>query len=165
MISSAAMTLMNKPVSDYFTFQKPILILILVVGFLRLGLSLAGVPNSSVKWISVTAVALIGIVYCAVQVPRTGFGTYRHLFPLYWVQAVIGNSIICGAIVLAILTGTDNIYSVPEYSPTGDGRTWFHVMAHAMDGLFIGPAFGWLIGSAIMFVVRKLLRSQSPIHA
>src|SRR5262245_22304364 len=159
------MTLMNKPVSEYFRFQKPILILIPVVGFLRLVLSLAGVPNETVKWISLTAVALIGIVYCAVKVPRTGFGTYRHLFPLYWVQAAIGNFIICGAIVLAILTGTDNIYSVPEYSPTGDGRTWFHVMAHALDGLFIGPVFGWLIGSAIMFVVKKFSRSQSPIHA
>jgi hypothetical protein len=159
------MTFMNKPLSAYIQFQKRILILILVVGFLRLALSLAGVPNSTVKWLSVTAVAMIGIIYCAIKVPRTGFGTYRHLFPLYWVQAVIGNSIICGAIVLAILTGTDNIYSVPEYSPTGDGRTWFHVMAHALDGLFIGPVFGWLIGSAIMFVFKKLSGSRSAIHA
>jgi hypothetical protein len=159
------MTLMNKPVSDYFRFQTPILILILVVGFLRLALSLAGVPNSSVKWISLTGVALIGIIYCAVKVPRTGFGTYRHLFPLYLVQASIANFIIAGGIVLAILRGTDNIYSVPEYSPTGDGRTWFHALGHVFDGIFIGPILGWVIGSAVMFVVKKLSRSQSPIHA
>jgi hypothetical protein len=159
------MTLMNKSISEYFRFQTPILILILVVGFLRLALSLAGVPNSSVKWISLTGVALIGIVYCAVKVPRTGFGTYRHLFPLYLVQASIANFIIAGGIVLAILTGTDNIYTVPDYSPTGDGRTWIHALGHVITGLFIGPILGWVIGSAIMFVVKKLSRSQSPIHA
>jgi hypothetical protein len=156
---------MNKPVSEYFRFQKPILILIVVVGFLRLALSLAGVPNSSVKWISLTAVAVIGVIYCAIKVPRTGFGTYRHLFPLYLVQASIANFIIAGGIVLAIVTGTDNIYSAHEYSPTGGVAPWLHALGHVFDGIFIGPVFGWLIGSAIMFVVKKLSRSQSPIHA
>src|SRR5262245_28130790 len=159
------MTLMNKPVSDYFRFQTPILVLILVVGFLRLALSLAGVPNSTVKWLSVTGVAMIGIIYCAIKVPRTGFGTYRHLFPLYWVQASIANFIIAGGIALAAVTGTSNIYSADEYSPTGGVSPWLHALGHVIDGIFIGPIIGWVIGSAIMFVFKKLSRSQAPIHA
>ena len=156
---------MNKPVSEYFRFQKPILILILVVGFLRLALSLAGVPNETVKWFSLTAVALIGVIYCGIKVPRTGFGTYRHLFPLYRVQALIANFIIAGGIALAIVTGTGNIYSAHEYSPTGGVAPWLHALGHVFDGIFIGPILGWVIGSAIMFIVKKLSRSQSPIHA
>src|SRR5262245_48545321 len=159
------MTLMNKPVSEYFRFQTPILILILVVGFTRLALSLAGVPNPTVKWFSLTGVAVIGIVYCAIKVPRTGFGTYRHLFPLYFVQASIANFIIAGGIAIAIVTGTSNIFTAHEYSPTGGVAPWLHALGHIFDGIFIGPILGFVIGSAIMFVVKRLSRSQSPIHA
>ena len=71
------MRIFGKPVSEYFTFQKTILILIIVVGLGRLGLSLAGLPTSSVKWISLTAMAVVGIVYAAIQVPRRGFSWGR----------------------------------------------------------------------------------------
>src|SRR5262245_53341792 len=73
------MKIFGKSGSEYFAFQKAIVILIVVVGLARLGMSLAGFPISTVKWISLTAVAMVGIVYCAVQVPRTGFGGYKHL--------------------------------------------------------------------------------------
>ena len=150
------MTIFGKSVSEYFAFQKAIVILIILVGLGRLTLSLAGFPTSIVKWISLTAMALVGIVYCAIQVPRTGFGGYKHLLPLFVVQAGIGNIIIAGGIALAIATGADNIYSLPEYGGGTDGRTWLHAGAHIVNGVIVGPLLGWLIGSGIMFVVKRM---------
>jgi hypothetical protein len=146
----------DKSALEYFSFQKPIIRLILLVGLGRLTLSLAGLPTSTVRWISLTAVALVGIAYCAIQVPRTGFGGYKHLLPLYFVQAALGNLIIVAGIVMAIVSGRDNIFSTPEYGAGMGGRTWMHAGAHLVDGFVIGPLAGWLIGSVIMFVVRNV---------
>jgi hypothetical protein len=150
------MKIFGKSVSEYFAFQQRILVLIVVVGFGRLALSLAGLPTSTVRWLSLTALALVGIVYCAVKVPRTGFGTYKHLLPLYIVQAGLANLIIAGSIALAAVTGRDNIYSVPEYSGPMAQNPWLHAGAHVLDGFAIAPLLAWLIGSGIMFAVKKL---------
>src|ERR1051326_2513847 len=98
------MIIFGKKASEYFSFQKWIIVLVLVVGFARLGLSLAGVSNNIVQWISLTVMAFVGVFYCAVQVPREDFGTYKHLLPLYLVQASIGNLIIVFGIVLAAVS-------------------------------------------------------------
>jgi hypothetical protein len=89
------------------------MILILAVGFVRLLSSLAGVSDSIVKWFSLTALAIIGIVYCAIQVPRTGFGGYKHLLPLYVMQAGTGNLIIAGGIALSAITGQRKHFQAP----------------------------------------------------
>ena len=160
------MKIFGKPVSDYFAFQMPIVILILVVGLARLALSLAGLSPSIVRWFSLSVLALVGIVYCAVKVPRTGFGTYKHLWPLFVVQAALANAIIAGGIVLAILTGRDNIFSLPEYSGPMAQNQWLHAGIHlVLDGFLIGPLFAWLIGSGIMFIAKKFSTPSSTSPA
>jgi hypothetical protein len=148
------MQIMGKSVSEYFAFQRVIMVLILVVGITRLALSLAGFPTSTVKWISLTALALVGVVYCAIEVPRTGFGGYKHLLPLYLMQAGVANLIIAGAIVLSAVTGTPNIYSAPEYSAVTN--PWMHAAGHLFDGFIVGPLLGWIIGAPLMFVATKV---------
>jgi hypothetical protein len=154
------MKIFGKTLSEYFHFQRVIMTLIILVGLGRLVLSLAGLPVTSVRWLSLTALAVIGILYCAIQVPRTGFGSYRHLLPLFVMQAGVANLIIAGGIVLSIVTGEPNIYSVPEYSGIVVGRPWLHAGAHVLDGLIVGPLMGFLIGSAVMFLFKKLSPSQ-----
>jgi hypothetical protein len=159
------MKVFGKPVAEYFAFQRGIVILIVVVGLVRLAMSLAGFPVSTVKWISLTAMALIGIIYCAVQVPRTGFGGYKHLLPLFFIQALTANLIIAGGIALAAITGRENIYSIPEYSGPLAANPWLHAAGHLLDGLIVGPLVGWLIGSAIMFVVKRLVPARAGASA
>ena len=65
------MRMFGKSLSEYIEFQKVILGLIIVVGVVRLALSLAGVSVCAVKWFSITGVVLIGIVYYGIRVPKT----------------------------------------------------------------------------------------------
>src|SRR5438034_6254472 len=110
------MTIFDKRLSEYFQFCKPFLGLILVVGIARLALSLGGVPNSTAKWLSITAVVWIGALYYSIRIPTSGFGTYKHLLPVCVLQMCAAQVVIVPAIVLAIFTGHDNIYSAPEFS-------------------------------------------------
>jgi small basic protein len=146
----------GKTFSEYIQFQKPILVLILVVGLARLSLSLAGVPNSTVKWLSLTVVALLGALYYAIRVHTSGFGSYQHLLPLLVIQNALANIISAAAIAIAIFSGKDNIFSAPEYSGGGDGKTWTHAGAHLVLGIIVGSLLLWLVTSLILFITKKL---------
>jgi len=92
----------GKKVKEYVRFERWILILIVVVFALRLGLSLAGASvggniaaldgnYKATEWVSINLVLLVGILYCAIAVQTTGFGTYKHLFPLLLFQTTIAH--------------------------------------------------------------------------
>ena len=110
---------------------------------MRLALSLSGTPNESAKWISVTSVLLLGVVFYGVAVHTSGFGSYKQLYPLLLFQSLLGEGLVALAIVLAIFTGRDNIYTAPEYSGGGDGKNWTHVIAHLVVAAVILPLLSW----------------------
>lgn len=159
------MKIFGKSISEYFGFQKVILWLIVIVGVCRLALSLAGVPNSTAKWLSITAVIVVGAVYCAVKVHTAGFGSYKHLLPLLVIQGALSQLIIAASIALAIFTNRDNIFSAPEYSGGGDGKNWGHAGAHLLVGFVIAPLVFWLVGSLILLVLKKTAPSKQTASA
>jgi len=153
------MNIFGKSLSDYVKFEGGFLILVLVVGLARLALSLVGVPNSTAKFLSLTVLFLLGMIYYSVRVYTSGFGSYKQLLPVLALPVIIGTCIIIGGIVIAILTGKDNIFSAPEYSPGKvDGKTWGHAGAHVV-AMIVVPLILWAVGSLIMFVTKKLTGS------
>ena len=155
------MTIFGKRLSEYAAFAKLILGLIFIVGIARLGLSLAGVANSTTRWLSISVVLLVSVVYYAIRVHTSGFGSYKQLLPLYLLLCVLGEGIVAVGIILAIATNKDNVFSIPEYSGNVDGKNWGHVGAHVVGGLIVGPLVSWLIGSLIMFVTKKVSGERS----
>lgn len=159
------MIIFGKRLSEYVSFSKPFLGLILVVGIARLGLSLGGVPHSTVKWLSITAVMWIGVLYFSIQIQASGFGSYKQLLPIFVLQSLVAQLVIVPAIVLAIFTGNDNIYSSPEFSFGADGKTWLHAGAHLTLGITIGPLLGWAVGCLILYATQKLLTRGNDTKA
>ena len=155
----------GKRYSEYLRFQQLFLGLILAMGLARLGLSLAGLPNSTTKWLSITVVTLAGIVYYGVRVHTSGFGSYKQLLPLVFNQNVLAHSIIAAGIVVAIVTGHDNVFTAPEYSGGGDGKTWLHVGAHVVAGMIVFSLVGWLVASIVMWVTKRVARRPAPATA
>jgi hypothetical protein len=146
----------GKSISDYVRFQKGILWLIVIVGVGRLALSLAGVPNATAKWLSITAVIVVGAVYCTMKMHTSGFGSYKQLLPVLIIQGALSQMIVAASIVLAILTHKDNIFSAPEFSGGGDGKTWGHVGAHLLLGFVIAPLVFWIVGCGILLALKKV---------
>ena len=151
------MTVFGKRVSEYFQFCKPFLVLIVVVGIARLALYFAGAPSSAARWLSVTAAIWIGVLYYSIRVHISGFGSYKQLLPICFLMNLSAQVVIVPSIILAIVTGTDNIYSIPENFFGADGKTWLHVAGHLfIGGTTLGPLISWLVGCLIMFVTKKM---------
>lgn len=146
----------GKSVGQYLSFQRWFLVAIVVVFVARLALSLAGTPNATVKWISVTVVLLLGTLYYGVAVQTRGFGSYKQLYPLSLFQSLLGEGLVALGVALGIVTGRDNIYTAPEYSGGIDGKNWLHVFAHLVIAAVVLPLVSWAISSLVLLVTRKV---------
>src|SRR5262249_47765158 len=110
------MQIFGKPLADYVRFSKVFWILIAVTGVTRLILSLSGAPNATARWLSMTAIAWLAVLYFGVRVHTSGFGTYRHLLPIFAILNLTDQVIAIAGILIAIVTGTANIFSAPEFA-------------------------------------------------
>jgi hypothetical protein len=156
----------GKPFSAYVRFAGLSMALIAGVTLLRLVLSLAGIPDSSVKWVSATVVTLACALVYAARVHTTGFGSYKQILPVVWLQAVSAQVIIIAAIALAIFTNHDNIFTVPEFAGGQDGKNWFpHVFGHVVLGGIVGPLILWGLGSLVMLVTKKVSKGPGTQRA
>ena len=150
------MRIFGKTLADYLSFERAFLALILIVGLARLLLSILGVPNSAVKFLSMTVLLLVGMLYYSVRVYTTGFGSYKQLLPVLAFPVILAQLIVITGIVIAMVTGRDNIFSIPEFSPgKTSGATWGHVAGHLV-AMIIFPLVLWLLGSLVMFITKKV---------
>ncbi|MEW5978634.1 MAG: hypothetical protein AB1898_22785 [Acidobacteriota bacterium] len=150
------MRLFGKSLGEYFEFQKVILGFVLLVGVARLALSLGGAPVATVKWLSLTVASLIGLILYGVRAHTRGFGSYKQLLPLSAIQGFATQALSALAVAVAIITATDNIFSLPEYSGGSDGKVWFHAGAHLFIAFPIVSLFGWGISSLALLITRKV---------
>ncbi len=146
----------GKRLSQYLAFQKVVLGLLAAVGLARLGLSLAGVPDATVAWLSMNVVAWAGALYYGVAVHTRGFGSYKQILPLAFFQTVLQQSIAVLGILLAI-GGHPNVYAAPEYS-FGAQSQWTHVLAHLTIGMVVPPLLLWGVASLVLLVRKRVGR-------
>ena len=168
----------GKSFTDYIRFQRVILILIAAVWALRLGLSLAGVSVSGAQFVSVTGVLILGSLYYGWAAGRKGFGSFKELYILNVIQGVFSQILVALAIILAIFTGQDNLYTIPEFYPPAqgidvlglplppDGKNFGHAAEHVfIAGLIAFPIMGWLLSSIIFLLTRKRTRQVTASNA
>jgi hypothetical protein len=148
----------GKRVSEYLDFQKPFLAAVAVVGLLRLGLSIAGVPNSATRWLPMNVVSWAAVFYYGLTVHTRGFGSYRHLLPLGFFQILVQQLVAVLGIVLA-MAGVDNVYAAPEFTFGMTPLT--HLLSHLTIGLVVPSLLFWAIGSLVLLVARKASRRSA----
>ena len=150
------MKLFGKTLGEYIKFEKAFLLVTIVVGLIRLGLTLSGVPNAVATWFSMTALSLFGVVYLPISVHRRGFGAYKQVFVLLSLQLLASGVIIATGITIAGVTGVSNIFQIdsPNANPAA------HAAQHLLGGPTIFALIFWLPASLILFVTKKLQKSQ-----
>lgn len=147
----------GKRVAEYLAFQKGWLLLTVVVGLARLGASLAGGSDESVRWLSMNLVIWAGAVYYGVAVHRRGFGKYRQILPLVTFQVAILHVIAVAGIALSVF-GFPNIFAAPEYAGPAADRQGLHALSHLTIGMVAAPLVLWAGGSIAMWLTKRLDR-------
>ncbi len=150
----------GKRLSQYLGFQKVWLALIAAVGMARLGLSLAGLPDSTVTYFSITTVGWAAVLYYGVAVHTRGLGGYKQLLPLMIFQVVLVQAIAVSGILLAI-AGFQNIYAAPEYSGPPFARSsnqWSHALAHLTIGMVAPVLLWWGVGSLVLLITKRVAK-------
>ena len=144
----------GKKFSEYIEFERWILILVAAAFVIRLALSMMGTSFTVTSRVSINLVLLAGLIYCSVAVHTSRLGSYKQLFGLLLVQNVFAHVLIGFGIVIGIITGRENAFTVPEVSGGGNGATWFHALLHPVAGVIVS-VLAWLIGSVILFLTKK----------
>jgi hypothetical protein len=144
----------GRSVSQYLGFQKVFLALIVAVGLARLALSLAGLPDASVRWLSMNAVGWAGALYYGVAVYTSGFGSYKQILPLAFFQTLAQQAVAALGILLSI-AGLPNIYTAPEFS-FGVASQWLHLLSHLTIGIVVPPLLIWGVASLVMLVTKRV---------
>jgi len=158
------MTIFGRRLSEYAGFCKVFLVLIGLTGIARLVLSLSGTPNATARWFSMTVLVWIGVLYYAVRVHTSGFGSYKQFLVICFLQNLVAQIVAITGILISIFTGTTNIFSSPEYA-FGQNSPWLHVAAHVFIGTIAGSLLPWLIGSLVMFATKKLSGADSKVKS
>ncbi len=150
------MTIFGRRLGEYIQFCKPFLILIPVVGIARLALSMGGASNATAKWVSMTGLVWLSVLYYSVRIHTSRFGSYKQLLVICALLNITAQSIAILGILMAIITGTGNIYSSPEYAFGTDGASWVHIGAHIVIGMPVASLIPWLLGSLVLFITKKV---------
>ena len=153
----------GKRISEYLAFQNVWLAVIAAVGLARLALSLAGLPDRTVMFLSMTAAGWIAVVYYGVAVHTKGFGSYKQLLPLMIFQVALVQSIAVAGILLAI-AGHPNIYAAPEFSGPPFARStnqWTHLLAHLTIGMVAPVLLWWGVACLVLLITRTLARRSA----
>lgn len=148
----------GKSLSEYVNFSKAIAAAILVIGIVRLALSLGGSANEETRWFSMTAVLFVGMIYLSVRVHTTRFGGYLQLLPAIAVPNAAMHLVAMVGIFIGITTGQDNVFTAPEFAFGADGKTWGHLGAHLMIGMIVGAVVNWLLGCIVLFVTKRVVK-------
>lgn len=112
--------------------MKGFITAIATIGVIRFALSVSGLPNSTVKYVSMTALILAGAVYFAVTLPTHKSrlkAAYLLILPYLVVEVL--------ALAYTWITGQGTIFHAPEYS-LGYGIA-AHTLGHLVGGLTWEP--------------------------
>jgi hypothetical protein len=139
------------------TSMKVFIAAIAVMGVIRFALTMAGLPNSTVKFFSMTAIITAGIVYFAI-VSSTHKERLKDAYLLILPYMIIE----VAALGYTWATGHQTIFHAQEYS-FGGMPIASHTIGHLVGGLTWEPLFCFLLMEIIWLIYsggRRLIHAS-----
>ena len=136
----------------------PLFGLIAAVWLLRWVLEAVGGPHRLVGLFSVTVVTSLSILVGVGMMHARRFGSYLNVAAVSFLLVSWEQLLIVAAIVFAIVSGIDNVYTAPEYSIVGEDpyHKW-HILGHLTFGIGAGTLFGSAAGCLLLWLLRMLV--------
>jgi hypothetical protein len=140
---------------DHLRLLSPLFGLIAAVWALRMVLYAAGAPHWVLRWCSVTVAGAACVMLAVFLIYVRSFGSYPNVVLSSFLILCWQQLLIVAAIAFTVFTGTQNVYSAPEFSGHF-GQVW-HILGHLTFGLGLGTLFGSAMGCLLLWLLRKLV--------
>ena len=145
-------------VRDHIRLLAPLFGFVAIVWALRWWLDAAGAPRESVRLFSVTGATSLAILIAVWLIHRRGFGSYPNVVVASLLLVVFEQVVIVVAIVFAVVSGIENVFTAPEFSIVGDDRYHLrHILGHLTFGIGAGMLFGAATGCLMLWLLRMLV--------
>ena len=151
------MTISGRTLGEHIQLLTPLFGLIAAVWVLRWSLYQIGVPLSFVRFFSVTAIVPICILLGALLIHVKRFGGYVNAVVATVLLVLWSQFLIVAAIMFAVVTGFENVYTLPEFSVPGtDPDHIRHIWGQLTFGIGFESLSGSLVGCLFLFMLRRL---------
>ncbi len=140
---------------DHFRLLAPLFGIIAAVWLLRLILFTAGAPFPLVRVMSVTVAGAVSVLLAVLLMYGRRFGSYPNVAVASFLLIFWQQFLIVSAIAFSILTGTRNIYMMPEFAHHFTLRQ--HILGHLTFGVGLGTLYGTAMGCLLLWLLRRLV--------
>jgi hypothetical protein len=148
---------------EHIKLLLPLFGFITLVWALRILLDELASVHSLVRVLSVTGASSVAILFAVVLIYVRGFGSYPNVVIASLLLVGWGQGLIIAAIVFSVLTGTENIFTAPEFSiPHDDPHHVRHIIGHLTFGIGGGVLIGSAFGCLILWMLKKVLPEPRP---
>jgi len=146
---------------DHVRLLTPLFALIAVVWVLRLLLDAAGVSHAIVRIFSLTAATSLSILIAVWLIHTRSFGSYPNVIVASLLLVVFEQLIIVLAIVFAVLSKTENVFTKPQYSMPDDPNHLKHILGQLTFGIGAGILLGTATGCLMLWLLRMLVPARA----
>ena len=144
---------------DHLRLLAPLFGLIAAVWALRLVLAAIGASRWVLSMCSVSVAGPVALLLAVLLIHTRHFGSYTNVVASAFLLAFCQQGLIIAAIAFATLTGTQNVYSAPEFS---FGLTPLrHILSHLTFGIGLGTLSGSAMGCLLLWMLRKFVPLQT----
>ena len=145
---------------DHVRLLTPLFALIAVVWVLRLLLDAAGVSHAIVRIFSLTAATSLSILIAVWLIHTRSSGSYPNVIVASLLLVVFEQLIIVLAIVFAVLSKTENVFTKPQYSMPDDPNHLKHILGQLTFGIGAGILLGTATGCLMLWLLRMLVPAR-----
>lgn len=143
---------------DHLRLLSPLFGLVTAVWVLRLVLAAAGAPKGVTSFFSLTAATPISVLLAVLLIHMRRFGSYPNVVLAGILLNTWAELLIIAAIVFSVLTGTENIFTAPEYSfPEDNVYHLRHIYGHLTFGIGVSSLLGAGVGCLLLWLLRKMV--------
>ena len=153
------MRISGRTLREHIQLLTPLFGLIAAVWVLRWSLYQIGVPLYIVRFLSITAVVAVSILLASLLIHEKRFGGYVNAVVAAFLLVFWSQLLIVAAIFIAVVTGMENVYTLPEFSVPGPDPNH---MRHMWGQLTFGIGFEALAGAFVACLFLFMLRRITP---
>lgn len=143
---------------EHLRLLWPLFAFLAVVWLLRMILHALGLPLGLSRFFSVTAAGAVAVLLAVVRIHSSGFGGYTNVVVASLLLNAWGQVLIVLAIIFSVLTGTVNVYTLPEFSVEGDDPMHLrHIAGHLTFMTGLGTLLGAGMGCLMLWMIRIIV--------